>query len=133
MTRRRNAQTRQRAVKLSVLTLALVSIAWLGSVLWAAIDEGAVPPDAAFHAVPPPSQAGPISTGCGSGGCWREMVVDIKPPHTAQSLAAEMGLASERCEPMNLWTLRKTCTGIADSGGRGLHIYLQYSLLLSKY
>ncbi len=61
------------------------------------------------------------------------MVVEVKPPQTAESVAAEMGLASERCEPMNLWTLRKTCTGVANARGEGLNIYLKYSLLLSNY
>ncbi len=75
-------------------------------------------------------RSGEISEGCGSGGCWREMVVEIKPPQTAPSLAAEMGLASERCEPLNLWTLRKTCTGISNDREE-LKIYLRYSLLIS--
>lgn len=60
------------------------------------------------------------------------MVVEINPPQTAESLAAEMRLTPERCEPMNLWTLRKTCTGISNDRG-GLKIYLRYSLAISKY
>ncbi|MGF6834166.1 hypothetical protein QF015_002348 [Paenarthrobacter sp. TE4293] len=43
-----------------------------------------------------------------------------------------MGLTQERCEPTNLWTLRKTCTGISHDTG-GLKIYLRYSPVLSKY
>ncbi len=58
------------------------------------------------------------------------MVVDVKPPQTSRSLAAEMGLDSERCEPLNLWTMRKTCTGISNDIG-GLKIYLRYSPVLS--
>lgn len=114
-----------------MLVLGLVLIAWIGSVAWSAVDEGAVPSDSAFQPIPPPSGVGAISTECGSGGCWRKLIVEIKTPQTAQSLAAEMGLASERCEPMNLWTLRKTCTGISNDRGEGLKIYLRYSLLLS--
>jgi hypothetical protein len=124
--------TGQRVVRLSMLSLGMLLVAWIGSVAWSAIDEGAVPSDSAFQVIPPPSEAGEIYKGCGSGGCWREMVVEIKPPQTALSLAAEMGLASERCEPMNLWTLRKTCTGISNDR-EGLKIYLRYSLLISKY
>lgn len=124
--------TRQRVGCLSVLALGILLIAWIGSIFWTVIDEGAVPSDSAFQAVPLPSEAGAISTGCGSGGCWREMVVEVNPPQTAESLAAQMRLAPERCEPLNLWTLRKTCTGISNDRG-GLKIYLRYSLALSKY
>jgi hypothetical protein len=124
--------TRQRVGRLSVLALGIFLIAWIGSILWTAIDEGAVPSDSAFQAIPLPSEAGEISKGCGSGGCWREMVVEVKPPQNAESLAAEMGLASERCEPLNLWTLRKTCTGLSNDI-EGLKIYVRYSLALSKY
>ena len=120
--------TRRRVVRLSMLALGLVLIAWIGSVVWSAIDEGAVPPDSAFQTIPQPSEAGEISTRCGSGGCWREMFVNIREPQTALSLAAEMGVVSERCEPMNLWTLRKTCTGISDDR-TGLKVYLRYSVL----
>jgi len=60
------------------------------------------------------------------------MTVNVKPPQTSESLAAEMRLTQERCEPMNLWTMRKTCTGIS-SDTRGLKIYLQYSTFFSKY
>ena len=122
--------TRQRVVRLSMLAVGMVLVAWIGSVAWSAVDEGAVPSDSAFQTIPPPSEATEISKRCGSGGCWREMVVNIKPPQTALSLTAEMGLATERCEPMNLWTLRRTCTGIS-SNRDGLKIYLRYSLLIS--
>lgn len=115
-----------------MLALGIFLIAWVGSILWTAIDEGAVPSDSAFQVIPLPSEAGKISTGCGSGGCWREMSVDVRPPHTSRSLAAEMGLAKERCEPTNLWTLRKTCTGISSDAG-GLKVYVRYSGILSKY
>lgn len=94
-----------------MLALGLVLIAWIGSVVWSAFDEGAVPPDSAFQIIPQPSEAGEISKRCGSGGCWREMVVNIREPQTTLSLAAEMGVVSERCEPMNLWTLRKPAPG----------------------
>ncbi|KNH21702.1 hypothetical protein ACU18_02040 [Arthrobacter sp. ZBG10] len=118
------------AISGSLLALGLVLIAWVGSLLWSAIDEGAVPSDSAFHAIPPPSAVEEISTQCGSGGCWREMVVDVEPRQTAQSLAAEMGLTSESCEPLNLWTLRETCTGISSDRGE-LKIYLRYSSPIS--
>lgn len=118
---------RRRVVLCIVFTLGIVLTVWIGSLAWNAIDEGAVPSDSAFQPVPPPSEIRAISTQCGSGGCWREMVVEINPPHTAHSLAAEMGLSSERCEPMNLWTLRQTCSGVSTFHGEGLNIYLGYS------
>ncbi|WP_281453065.1 hypothetical protein [Paenarthrobacter nitroguajacolicus] len=107
-------------------------MAWIGSILWTAIDEGAVPDDSSFLAIPSPSEAGAVSTRCGSGGCSRIMTVNVKPPQAPQSLAAEMGLTQERCEPMNLWTMRRTCTGVSGDA-RGLQIYLQYSPFFSKY
>ncbi|NJC24262.1 hypothetical protein BJ994_003338 [Arthrobacter pigmenti] len=61
------------------------------------------------------------------------MVIDVKSPHTEHSLASEMGLTSERCGAMNLWTMRKTCSGVSSSRGEGLRIYLLYSPWLSKY
>ncbi|WP_223944250.1 hypothetical protein [Arthrobacter sp. StoSoilB20] len=132
MAKQFHSHARPRAGCISVLLVGVVFIAWLCSILWTAIDEGGVPSDAGFPAVPAPSKAGVISLECGSGGCSREMVVDVQPPHTAQSLGAEMGLTSERCGPLNLWTLRKTCTGIANAGGKEFRIYLQYSSPLSK-
>ncbi|TQS93600.1 hypothetical protein EU811_04735 [Arthrobacter sp. TS-15] len=107
--------------------------AWVCSILWTGIDEGAVPPDSAFPSIPGPSQPRAVSTECGSGGCWREMAVEVEAPHTAESLAAEMGLASDRCGAANLWTLRKTCTGIAHSSAGKLWISLSYSPLISEY
>lgn len=122
---------RPRTGCLSVLAVGIFLIAWVGSIFWTAVDEGAVPPDSAFPAVPLPSKAGGISTQCGSGGCWREMVIRTRPPHTPESLKMEMS-ASNGCEPLNLWTLRRTCTSISNVGGE-LRIHLSYSLVLSKY
>ena len=127
--RLRTRQRRRRAVKLAIV---LFLAAWVGSVAFSAVNEGAVPPVSEFGTIPAPSTAGEISQFCGSGGCWWEMDVDIESPQTARSLVADLGLASERCEPMNLWTLRKTCTGRAEGVG-GLRIYLRSDFLLSKY
>ncbi|MFS2090743.1 hypothetical protein [Paenarthrobacter nicotinovorans] len=124
--------TRQRSGCFSVVAAGILLMAWIGSIFWTAIDEGAVPADSSFLAIPLPSEAGAISTHCGSGGCSRVMTVNVKPPQTSQSIAAEMGLTQERCEPMNLWTMRKTCTGVSSDAG-GLKIYLQYSTFFSKY
>lgn len=123
---------RPRTGCLSALAVGIFLIAWVGSIFWTAVDEGAVPPDSAFPAVPLPSKAGGISTQCGSGGCWREMDIRTRPPQTVESLRFEMGLDSERCEPLNLWTLRKACTGVSNDLGE-LKIYVRYSLVLSKY
>ncbi|MFK0007061.1 hypothetical protein ACIQTZ_08405 [Paenarthrobacter sp. NPDC090520] len=116
----------------SVVLVALVAvlIAWAGSILWVLTGESDVPPDEGFRAVPGPSQVREITLGCGSGGCWREMVIDVKPPQTAPSLAADMGISTEQCGPLNLWTLRKTCTGVAADHNGELRIYLKYDLLI---
>lgn len=125
--------TRYRWVPFSILAVVLILIAWAGSVLWSAIDEGAVPSDSDFPQIPPAGERVQVSTQCGSGGCWREMVIDVESPETPESLGAAMGLVPERCGPLNLWTLRKTCSGIASSTGEDLSIYLMYSPLVSKY
>lgn len=125
----RTRQRRRRAVKLAI---GLLLAAWVGSVAFSAVNEGAVPPVSEFGTIPAPSRAGEISQFCGSGGCWWEMDVEIESPQTARSLVADLELASERCEPVNLWTLRKTCIGRAEGKG-GLRIYLRSDFLLSKY
>lgn len=103
-------------VRLAVSAIAALLIVWAGSIFWALIGEGDAPADAGFGAVPGPSQVKEISLGCGSGGCWREMVVDVEPPQAAQSLAAEMGIPQEQCEPLDLWTLRKTASFLSVTG-----------------
>ena len=94
----RTRQRRRRAVKLAI---GLLLAAWVGSVAFSAVNEGAVPPVSEFGNIPAPSRAGEISQFCGSGGCWWEMDVEIESPQTARSLVAELKLASERCEPVN--------------------------------
>lgn len=121
---------RKRVTKPAIIAVAVLLIAWAASILWALVGENDVPSDAGFKAVPGPSQVKEITMGCGSGGCWREMVVDVEPPQTAPSLAAEMGITKEQCGPLDLWTLRKTCTGVASDRDGELRIYLQYSLLI---
>jgi hypothetical protein len=75
-----------------------------------------------------------MTTQCGSGDCWREMVVEIEPPQSAQSVAAEMGVTPDRCGPLNVWTMRKTCVGRAgNKTGEELRIYLLFDESLSKY
>ncbi|ACL41355.1 hypothetical protein Achl_3398 [Pseudarthrobacter chlorophenolicus A6] len=124
---------RHRWVPYSILGVVLLLTAWAGTLLWSAIDEGAVPSDSDFPQIPPAGEKVQVSTQCGSGGCWREMVVEAEPPETPESLGAAMGLVTERCRPVNLWTLRKTCSGIASSTGGDLSLYLRYSPLISKY
>lgn len=109
-------------------------VVWVGGLVWGQIDEGNVPSDSAFPPVPAPSVVGEITTECASGGCWREMVVEIDPTQTAQSVAATMGVTSDRCGPLNVWTMRKTCLGTTpNSTGEELRIYLLFSESLSKY
>lgn len=122
------------ACLLALGVLMVLSVVWVGGLLWGQIDEGNVPSDSAFPPVPPPSVAGEITTQCGSGGCWREMVVEVNPPQSAQSVAAEMGVTPQRCGPLNVWTMRKTCAGRTESyTGENLKIYLLFDESLSKY
>jgi hypothetical protein len=122
------------ACLLALGVLIVVLVVWIGGLLWGQIDESKVPSDSAFPPVPSPSVAGEITTQCGSGGCWREMVVEIDPTQSAQSVTAAMGVASERCGPLNVWTMRKTCVGkTLNSTGKELRIYLLFDESLSKY
>jgi hypothetical protein len=119
----------KRIVIRSMIALGVVYMVWIiGVVAWNAIDEGAtVPPDSAFQPVPPPNEIQEISTQCGSGGCSRVMIIETKPPQSAQALAAEMGVTSDRCGPINLLTLRKTCIGSSSYREGILQVYVQYS------
>jgi hypothetical protein len=119
--------SRKRIVVRSMLTLGVVLMVWIIGVAWNAIDEAAVPSDSAFPSVPPPNEIHGISTLCGSGGCWREMVVETKPPQSSEALATEMGVLSERCGPINLLTLRKTCIGSSSHRDGKLQIYVRFS------
>lgn len=117
-----------------MIALGVLSVIWAGGLFWGQIDEGNVPSDSAFPPVPPPSTMGEVTTACGSGGCWREMVVELKPQQSAGSVAAQMGLTPERCGPLNVWTMRKTCVGRAGGKtGEELRIYLLFDESLSKY
>lgn len=114
--------------------LMVLFVIWVGGLLWGQIDEGNVPSDSAFPPVPAPSVAGEITTQCASGGCWREMVVEIDSTTSASAVAAAMGVTSERCEPLNVPTMKKTCVGTASSStGEELRIYLRSDESLSKY
>ncbi|WP_416416211.1 hypothetical protein [Paenarthrobacter aromaticivorans] len=124
-------QHRKLIVRITVLAIVGLLIAWMGSILWTLTSENDVPPDSGFRNVPGPSQVREITMGCGSGGCWREMIIDVKAPQTVTSLAAEMGIETEQCGPIDLWALRKTCTGVSTDSNGELRVYLQYSLLIN--
>ena len=117
----------KRIVIRSMIALGVVYMVWIiGVVAWNAIDEGAVPSDSAFPSVPPPNEIQEISTRCGSGGCSRVMTIETKPPQSAQALAAEIGVTSERCGPINLLTLRKTCIGSSSHRDGQLQIHVRF-------
>lgn len=114
--------------------LMVLLVVWVGGLVWGQIDDGNVPSDSAFPRVPSPSVAGKITTECASGDCWREMVVDVDPTQSTQSVAAAMKVTSERCGLLNVWSMRKTCVGRTESStGRELRIYLRFDESLSKY
>lgn len=121
---------RKRIVRITILTIIGLLVAWKVSVLWTLVSKNDAPSVAGFRKVPGPSQVREVTMDCGSGGCWREMIIDIKSPQTATSLAAEMGIETEQCGPIDLWTLRKTCTGVSTDSNGEFTVYLRYNLLI---
>ncbi|WP_155848423.1 hypothetical protein [Arthrobacter sp. 35W] len=61
-----------------------------------------------------------------AGSLALNLLDDVGTATAARTLAAELGVESERCGPRNLLTMRKTCTGSTNVAGR-LRIYVKYS------
>jgi hypothetical protein len=89
---------RRRAwVALVVGAAALAAGAWLA---WAAYlglfaGEGALPPRWRAPAVPADARVVRETTECGSGGCWRQLLLRPTGATSAVALAAEMGVTAE--------------------------------------
>ncbi|MBR7743323.1 hypothetical protein KC207_08480 [Phycicoccus sp. BSK3Z-2] len=92
--------------------MAAVNLGWL---LWAAIDEAAVPNPSALPALPAGATVLERSVDCGSGGCWRELVLDTGD-RPATDLTSELDLDEPRCRP-SLPVPRRVCTD-ATAGPR---------------
>ena len=82
-----------------VLVAAVVVVLWLLCCGMASLDDTTIP-DAS--ALPPVSSGATVlpssvDTGCGSGGCYRERVVEAGNQAAAARLVTELGLELERC------------------------------------
>ena len=110
-----------RRVAAAVATLLVVNLLWL---LWAGIDEAAVP---SWSAVPePPAGASVVERGvdCGSGGCWREVVLDTGDRPVAD-VAAQLDVERERCRPV-LPLPRRLCVSSSVAAPHSLVLYARY-------
>lgn len=109
------------------LVLCLLAFIWMISVVWHNfIDDGRTPPDSAFPAVPTDAVVKSVQLQCASGGCWREMSLEVDSMH-AHQLINEMDLAEERCGFRNVLTLSRICIG-ADyfAQSEEVRVYMQY-------
>lgn len=132
--RRPSTMNTRRIFHACILALGILVVVWIGGLLWGQIDDGNVPSDSAFPLVPPPGIVGEMTTQCGSGGCWREMVIESKSRPSALSVVASMELTPERCGLLNVWTMRRTCVGrVFDGTTEEVKIYVRYDEALSKY
>lgn len=79
----------------TVLALVLAELAWAG---WLAVmaDEGSVPPGWRDPEVPAGARVVSETEECGSGGCWRQLLLQPAEGRSAEQLAAEMDLIDER-------------------------------------
>ncbi|MBE9926004.1 hypothetical protein G8C93_08875 [Cellulosimicrobium cellulans] len=105
-----------RAAGLAV-ALVLVLVGWLVvPVLWVEVDEAGTPPVPPF---PTEVQVVDAGTGCGSGGCWRELTLSW-PGHDRDALRARVGLGTgQRCDAMSFLDRRVRCVGEADDEAPG--------------
>lgn len=62
--------------------------------IWLFASEGMLPPRWRIPDIPPSATVVSDGKGCGSGGCWREIVLDPAGDDTPRALAVEMGLAT---------------------------------------
>lgn len=62
--------------------------------LWLFSSEGMLPPRWRIPDIPAGATVVSDGKGCGSGGCWHEIVIDPASDDTPRALAVEMGLAT---------------------------------------
>lgn len=116
----------KRRRNLLLITASLLALVWVANAGLAFIDDAKTPPDSAFPGVPGSAVVKGISQECGSGGCWREMVIEAGSTDVVNELIEEMNLSQERCSTRNLLTLTQICTGSSHTDDE-LRVYLRYS------
>jgi len=103
-----------RAARVAGLAVGLVVllVGWLVvPVLRVELDEAGTPPVPSF---PDGVQVVDTGTGCGSGGCWRELTLSW-PRHDRDALRTRVGLgAGQRCAAMSFLDRRVRCVGEVD-------------------
>jgi hypothetical protein len=78
-----------------VTVAAVLYLAWAAWIaFWA--GEGAVPPASRDPDLPAGATVVEVTEPCGSGGCWREIVVAPPDGTTPEQLVEEMGVAERR-------------------------------------
>jgi hypothetical protein len=97
---------------LLALAAAVVAVAALGvAVAWAShLGEPSVPAAGALPTLPQDAVVVRRGDGCGSGSCYREVVLAPAPDETAAELLDRLDL-EETCGPGSLLDRRRHCTG----------------------
>ncbi|MCO7272240.1 hypothetical protein [Cellulosimicrobium cellulans] len=88
-------------------------VGWLvGPVLWVELDEAGTPPVPTFA---DGIQVVHEETGCGSGGCWRELTLSWSG-HDRDAVRARVDLdgAGRRCDAMSVLDRRVRCVWEVD-------------------
>ena len=108
---------RRAGVAGAAVGLVLLVVWLLGPVLWVELDEAGTPPVPAF---PDDVQVVDEGTGCGSGGCWRELTLSW-PGHDRDAVRARVGLdaAARRCDAMSVLDRRVRCVWEVDDEASG--------------
>ncbi|WP_454729505.1 hypothetical protein [Cellulosimicrobium protaetiae] len=113
---------RRAGVAGAAVGLVLLVVWLLGPVLWVELDEAGTPPVPAF---PDGVQVVDEGTGCGSGGCWRELTLSW-PGHDRDALRERVGLdaTGQWCDAMSVLDRRVRCVGEVDDEASGATLRL---------
>ena len=110
---------------LFAVLLGLVAVALVAPVWWLEVDESAVPPSADVPSLPVGVTIEHEEVACGSGGCWRALMLRGPEHQSPAELAASVGLPRETCRVRSLLDLRKVCSGVGVVGERVV-LYVQF-------
>jgi hypothetical protein len=127
----RAADRRRRGLRLTGTAAAvLVGAAVLTYLLYALYllvlaGEGSVPPRWRDPEVPSGAQVVSDTKECGSGGCWRQLVIRPTPGRTPGDLAAEMGLSGDEHQGWR-WYDPHSVEIVVEVGDRDLSVSVRY-------
>lgn len=117
----------KRAVVAVAVAAVLASCLWGAGFLQLALsgDDGPLPPRWRVPVVPAGVTVVEDTKMCGSGGCWWSLTLQPVAGQTPEELAREMGVASERVEPMTLTDPGRVTVGSNIRAGRVV-VYVGY-------